>query len=110
MAIYLFIYCLFKCDVCIAHNNVKYRGFVGQIFEYLKPMKIILNDAIPLCTYDWFIAMWCRYTKYETVVILQLVKFGYMFRPLPGHLQANKEIVLIKVHSLALPIGSYCLH
>jgi len=34
-----------------------------------------------------------RYTTYKTVVILQLVKLGYMFRLLPGHHQANKEIV-----------------
>ena len=38
-----------------------------------------------------------RYTTYKTVVILQLVKLGYMFRPLPGHHQANKEIVLINL-------------
>jgi len=42
-----------------------------------------------------------RYTTYKTFVILQLVKLGYMFRPLPDHHQANKEIVLIKVYSLA---------
>jgi len=42
-----------------------------------------------------------RYTTYKTVVILQLVKLGCMFRPLPRHHQADKEIVLIKVHSLA---------
>jgi len=47
----------------------------------------------------------CRhYTTYKTVVILQRVKLGYMFRLLPGHHQANKEIVLIKVHSLALTL------
>jgi len=51
-----------------------------------------------------------RYTTYKTVVILQLVKLGYMFRALPGHHQANKETVLIKVHSLALPMESHCLH
>ena len=51
-----------------------------------------------------------RYTTYKTVVILQLVKLGYMFRPLLGHHQANKETVLIKVHSLALPMGFQCLH
>ena len=27
----------------------------------------------------------------KTVVILQLVKLGYMFRPLPSHHQASKE-------------------
>jgi len=36
-----------------------------------------------------------RYTTYKTAVVLQLVKLGYMFRPLPGHYQANKETVLI---------------
>jgi len=51
-----------------------------------------------------------RYTTYKTVVILQPVKLGYMFPPLPGHHQTNKEIVLIKVHSLALPMGSSCLN
>jgi len=40
-----------------------------------------------------------RYATYETVVILELVKLGYVFRPLPGHNQANREILLIKVHS-----------
>jgi hypothetical protein len=35
-----------------------------------------------------------RYTTYKTVVILQLVKLGYMFRPLRGHRQVNKEILL----------------
>jgi len=49
-----------------------------------------------------FIVMCRRYTTYKTVVILQLVKLGYMFRPLPDHHQANREILLIKVHSLAL--------
>ena len=34
-----------------------------------------------------------RYTTYKTVVILQLVTLGYMFRPLPGHHQASKESV-----------------
>jgi len=34
-----------------------------------------------------------RYITYKTVVILQPVKLGYMFRPLPSHHQANKEIV-----------------
>ena len=50
-----------------------------------------------------------RYTTYKTVIILQMVKLGYIFRSLPGHHQANKEIVLIKVHSLVLPMGSHCL-
>jgi len=27
----------------------------------------------------------------ESAVLLQLVTFGYMFRPLPGHHHANKE-------------------
>ena len=27
----------------------------------------------------------------KSAVLLQLVTFGYMFRPLPGHHQANKE-------------------
>ena len=27
----------------------------------------------------------------KSVALLQLVTFGYMFRPLPGHHQANKE-------------------
>ena len=35
----------------------------------------------------------------KTVVILQLVNLGYMFRPLPSHHQANKEMVLIKVYN-----------
>ena len=48
--------------------------------------------------------MYNRYTTHKTVVILQLVKLGYMFRPLPCHHQANKEIVLIKVHLLALTL------
>jgi hypothetical protein len=29
---------------------------------------------------------WSKITK-----IIKLLKFGYMFRPLPGHTQANKE-------------------
>ena len=29
--------------------------------------------------------------RIKTAVILQLVKLGYMFRPLPGHHEANKE-------------------
>ena len=37
------------------------------------------------------ILLFRRYTTYKTVVLLQLVKFGYMFRPLHGHHQANKE-------------------
>jgi len=41
-----------------------------------------------------------RYITYKNIVILQLVMLGYMFRPLPGHHQGIKEIVLIKVHSL----------
>jgi len=41
-----------------------------------------------------------RYTTCKTVLILQPVKLVYMFRPLPGYHQANKEILLIKVHSL----------
>jgi len=45
-----------------------------------------------------------RYTTYKTVSILQLVELGYMFRPLPGHHQAYKEIVLIKVHSLLMNV------
>jgi len=48
-----------------------------------------------------------RYTTYKTVVILQLVKLGYVFRPLPGHHQANKEIMLIKVHSLACCVTAH---
>jgi len=27
----------------------------------------------------------------KSAVLVQLVTFGYMFRPLPGHHQANKE-------------------
>ena len=50
-----------------------------------------------------------RYTTYKTVVILQLVKLGYMFRPLPDHHQANKEIGLIKVHALAKLINTISL-
>jgi len=48
-----------------------------------------------------------RYTTYRTVVILQLVKLGYMIRLLPGHYQVNKEIVLRYIHSLYQwdPIG-----
>jgi len=58
-----------------------------------------------------FIIMCRCYTTYKkTVVILQLVTLGYTFRPLPGHHQACKETVLIKVHSLAFPMGSHCLH
>jgi len=45
-----------------------------------------------------------RYTTYKTVVILQLVELGYMFRPLPGRHQTNRKIFLIKVHSLAVPM------
>jgi len=41
-----------------------------------------------------FNVMCRRYTIYTTVVILQLVKLRYMFRPLAGHHQANKEIAL----------------
>ena len=50
-----------------------------------------------------------KHNMLKTVVILQLVILGYMFRPLPGHHQVYKEIVLIKVHSLAIPMGSHCL-
>jgi len=38
-----------------------------------------------------FIILCHRYTTYKTVVLLQLVTFGYMFWPLLGHHQANKE-------------------
>jgi len=55
-------------------------------------------------TQHLFILICRRYTTRKTVVILQLVKLGCMFRPLPGHHQANKEILLIKVHSLALSV------
>jgi len=40
----------------------------------------------------------------KTVLILQLVKLGYMFRPLPSYHQANKEIVLIKVMNVVFCI------
>jgi len=42
-----------------------------------------------------------RQTTYKPVLILQVVKLGYMFQPLPGHHQANKEMVLIKVYSFS---------
>jgi len=52
-----------------------------------------------------FVVMFRRYTTYKPVVLLQLVILGYMFRPLPGHHQTNKEIVLIKVHLLVFSNG-----
>ena len=45
----------------------------------------------------------------KSVALLQLVTFGYMFRPLPGHHQANKE-VLLRYSQLVFPMGSHCLH
>jgi hypothetical protein len=57
-----------------------------------------------------FIIMCRRYTTYKkTVVTLQRVELDYIFRLLPSHHQANKAAVLIKVHSLALLMGSHCL-
>ena len=40
---YLFIHCLFKHYVCSAQNNVRYQGFVSQMFEYITPEKIEFN-------------------------------------------------------------------
>ena len=40
---------------------------------------------------NYLLNQYRRYTTYKISCVSQLVTLGYMFRPLPGHHQANKE-------------------
>jgi len=62
----------------------------------------IANKKVNLLEFFWrepFRCVWSSvycisavFTQHiKSDVLLQLVTFGYMFRPLPGHHQANKE-------------------
>ena len=52
---------------------------------------INLREAVPLCTYNYLLYYIMTFvTEHIKIALLQLVIFGYMFRPLPGHYQANK--------------------
>jgi len=50
-----------------------------------------LKGTIPLCMVNYLLNQYRRYTTYKISCVSQLVTLGYMFRPLPGHHQANKE-------------------
>ena len=110
------VLCVFMCVClyfCVCHSSVSHLVCATFFFLYfcnsfliltlldleIKSHFFYLNDSIPLCTCNLIIVMWRLFTTYKTVLILQLFKLGYLFRPLHGHHQANKEIVLIKVHS-----------
>jgi len=56
--------------------------FAGNIIEVTSILKKTLGNYYNRAVVTQHI---------KTVALLQLITFGYMFRPLPGHHQANKE-------------------
>ena len=71
------------CATCPSHLIFLYLNILTVFFYLMR--------AIPLCVVNYYYISAVVTQHIKSVALLQLVTFGYMFRPLPGHHQANKE-------------------
>ena len=76
------------------HNNLirnrfpRHDGYKDKILN----LYIFFEGSHPVVYGQLFIIISAVFTQHiKSVALLQLVTFGYMFRPLPSHHQANKE-------------------
>ena len=73
---------------CPHWRSLWFSSFTSDKYEH---STLILKGAIPLCMVNYLLYWYRRYTTYKISCMSQLVTLGYLFRPLPGHHQANKE-------------------
>ena len=103
---------LINCKImsCFLAASLKF-GFM-VFWALLRPQYITLCDSEQggiMTAHCWVLRLCTSHIAALRLHCRVILLSGYMFRPLPSHHQANKEIVLNKLHSLALPMGSHCL-